>query len=214
MRVVHAPCGPFANASELGAFKVVDQAFRRVEGPEAACVLTNLAHPNPHGQADGNRLHRAGQRPRVGAVLPPASPESTVYDRHRPGIPRLPLPGRGDPLGGALVPAVSDQLPRPRTDARRQGRGGRSHNHVPLGPALRPGSWRSGCAATCVLAAGRGTSTSLHPGQRQWRYLTGPVDGTGQTIDFLLSAKRDKKAAKRFFKQALARSTPATRARS
>ena len=31
------------------------------------------------------------------------------------------------------------------------------------------------------------------------------VDGTGQTIDFLLSAKRDKKAAKRFFKRALAR---------
>ena len=31
------------------------------------------------------------------------------------------------------------------------------------------------------------------------------VDGTGQTIDFLLSATRDKKAAKRFFKRALGR---------
>jgi transposase-like protein len=31
------------------------------------------------------------------------------------------------------------------------------------------------------------------------------VDGTGQTIDFLLSAKRDKKAAQRFFKRALGR---------
>ncbi len=39
----------------------------------------------------------------------------------------------------------------------------------------------------------------------QWRYLYRAVDGTGQTIDFLLSAKRDKKAAKRFFRQALAR---------
>ena len=37
----------------------------------------------------------------------------------------------------------------------------------------------------------------------QWRYLYRAVDGTGQTIDFLLSAKRDKKAAKRFFRQAL-----------
>ena len=39
----------------------------------------------------------------------------------------------------------------------------------------------------------------------QWRYLYRAVDGTGQTIDFLLSAKRDKKAAQRFFKRALGR---------
>jgi transposase, IS6 family len=38
-----------------------------------------------------------------------------------------------------------------------------------------------------------------------WRYLYRAVDGTGQTIDFLLSAKRDKKAARRFFKRALGR---------
>ena len=39
----------------------------------------------------------------------------------------------------------------------------------------------------------------------EWRYLYRAVDGTGQTIDFLLSAKRDKKAAKRFFRKALGR---------
>ncbi len=38
-----------------------------------------------------------------------------------------------------------------------------------------------------------------------WRYLDRAVDGTGQTIDFLLSARRDKRAAKRFFRQALGR---------
>ncbi len=38
-----------------------------------------------------------------------------------------------------------------------------------------------------------------------WRSLDRAVDGTGQTIDFRLSATRDKKAAKRFFRQALGR---------
>ena len=39
----------------------------------------------------------------------------------------------------------------------------------------------------------------------EWRYLYRAVDGTGQTIDFLLSAKRDKQAAKRSFRKALGR---------
>ena len=39
----------------------------------------------------------------------------------------------------------------------------------------------------------------------EWRYLYRAVDGTGQTIDFLLSAKRDKQAAKRFLRKALGR---------
>ena len=38
-----------------------------------------------------------------------------------------------------------------------------------------------------------------------WRYLYRAVDGTGQTIAFRLSATRDRKAARRFFRQALAR---------
>ena len=38
-----------------------------------------------------------------------------------------------------------------------------------------------------------------------WRYLYRAVDGTGQTIAFRLSARRDKKAARRFFRKALGR---------
>ena len=38
----------------------------------------------------------------------------------------------------------------------------------------------------------------------RWKYLYRAVDSRGQTIDFLLSAKRDAEAAKRFFRKALA----------
>ena len=58
-------------------------------------------------------------------------------------------------------------------------------------PHLRPsnGSWR--VDETYVRVKGR------------WTYLYRAVDSRGQTIDFLLSAKRDAAAAKRFFRKAL-----------
>src|SRR5271157_4811140 len=37
----------------------------------------------------------------------------------------------------------------------------------------------------------------------EWKYLYRAVDSDGDTIDFMLSSKRDRKAAKRFFKKAL-----------
>jgi transposase-like protein len=37
----------------------------------------------------------------------------------------------------------------------------------------------------------------------KWKYLYRAVDSTGQTIDFMLSAKRDARAAKRFFRKML-----------
>ncbi len=51
------------------------------------------------------------------------------------------------------------------------------------------GSWR--VDETYVKVKGR------------WMYLYRAVDSRGQTIDFLLSAKRDAEAAKRFFRKAL-----------
>jgi transposase-like protein len=37
----------------------------------------------------------------------------------------------------------------------------------------------------------------------KWKYFYRAVDSNGDTIDFMLSTKRDRKAAKRFFKKAL-----------
>jgi transposase-like protein len=37
----------------------------------------------------------------------------------------------------------------------------------------------------------------------KWKYLYRAVDSSGKTIDFMLSAKRDRRAAKRFFRKAL-----------
>src|ERR1700710_1565199 len=61
-------------------------------------------------------------------------------------------------------------------------------------PHLRmsDGSWR--VDETYVRVKGR------------WMYLYRAVDSNGQTIDFLLAAKRDAAAAKRFFRRALANS--------
>jgi transposase-like protein len=60
-----------------------------------------------------------------------------------------------------------------------------------LRPHLLPtnGSWR--VDETYVKVKGR------------WAYLYRAVDSRGETIDFLLSAKRDAEAAKRFFRKAL-----------
>jgi len=58
-------------------------------------------------------------------------------------------------------------------------------------PHLRPtnGSWR--VAETYIRVKG------------EWVYLYRAVDAAGQTIDFLLSGRRDAAAAKRFFRKAL-----------
>lgn len=50
MRVIHVPCGPFANTSELKAFKAIDQEIRRRTGDGNTYILTNLTHPNLRGK--------------------------------------------------------------------------------------------------------------------------------------------------------------------
>ncbi|CBJ82692.1 transposase (fragment) [Xenorhabdus bovienii str. Jollieti] len=48
-----------------------------------------------------------------------------------------------------------------------------------------------------------GEGMKLIPKSKEWRYLYRAVDSDGNTIDFLLTAHRDKEAALRFFKKAI-----------
>ena len=63
----------------------------------------------------------------------------------------------------------------------------------------------AGAAPPAPLPRAVACRRDLRAGRWWWRYLYRAVDGTGQTIDFRLGAKQDKKAAKRFFRQALGR---------
>ena len=91
----------------------------------------------------------------------------------------------------------------PRTDAGGSGRSGRPLDHLPLDPGLR---CRAGEAIAAHLRLSNGSwrvDETYIKIKGRWTYLYRAVDGRGQTIDFLLSARRDAAAAKRFFRKAL-----------
>src|SRR5258705_7188350 len=108
-----------------------------------------------------------------------------------------------DPMGGPLVCGVPDQLPPARgNDGRARRRGGPRHAQslgaqvcssvgsgvssaqAPVGP-----SWRMDETYVRVKGA--------------WKYLYRAVDKAGTTVEFLLTAKRDRKAALRFLRKAI-----------
>src|SRR5271165_4724673 len=103
-----------------------------------------------------------------------------------------------------MVSALFTYVPRSRGAAGRAGPARRSRHGVAMGTALRPGNGTTFAPATQTdqrqLAGGR----DLHPGQGQVA-LPVSVDSTGATLDFLLSAKQDAVAAKRFLAKALGR---------
>ena len=73
-------------------------------------------------------------------------------------------------------------------------------------PGLRSGSLKSGTRPHLRMsnaAPWRVDETYVRVKGR-WTYLYRAVDSRGQTIDFLLAARRDTAAAKRFFRKAMA----------
>src|SRR5215467_11873814 len=111
--------------------------------------------------------------------------------------------GRGDHSLRPLVSAISARL---RARCRVVGgtrRGGGPQLHLAVGAGLCPRTEQALPppfeADEQKLPHGR----DIYKGQRRDKYLYRAVDSTGQTIEFLLTAKRDAAAAKRFFRKAL-----------
>src|ERR1035441_10515846 len=115
-----------------------------------------------------------------------------------------PLSRRRDPTLRPLVFALSDLLPPAVGDDAGAGFRDRSELYLEMGSAVWAGT-------------GEALRPHLKPTNKSYRvdetyikvkgkerYLYRAVDSTGQTIDFLLTAKRDAAAAKRFFRKALA----------
>lgn len=104
-----------------------------------------------------------------------------------------------------LVSELSFELSEFRKNDARKGTQSRPHYHLPLGSCLftrnrkrtrrylKPtnDSWR--VDETYIKVNG------------EWKYLYRAVDSEGNTLDFMLSARRNKEAAHRFFKKVLKR---------
>ena len=114
---------------------------------------------------------------------------------------------RNHPVERAVVLPLFPQLSRPGGDDAGTGGGGGPFDDQPVGFEVRP-------------RVGQTHSTPLEPTNDSWRvdetyikiksvwkYLYRAVDSAGNTLDFMLSAKRDGKAAIRFFRKVLKAST-------
>jgi len=75
--------------------------------------------------------------------------------------------------------------------------------HLALGPNLRAGTGQALPPSPETDQQSYRVDETYIRIKGQDRYLYRAVDSTGQTIDFLLTAKRDAAAAKRFFRKTL-----------
>jgi putative transposase len=113
------------------------------------------------------------------------------------------LSDRCDPGLHPMVCGLSAELPAPRGDHGRARRVGRPFVDQPLGGSF-PAAYREDGPET--QAPGRGSwrmDETYIKVKSVWKCLYRAVDKHGKTVDFLLTAKRDMAAAKRFFDKAM-----------
>jgi len=91
----------------------------------------------------------------------------------------------------AFVPAIPSVVRARRRTGGRTRRGGRCQLHLALG------------AGVCTQAKSYRIDETYIKVKGKDKYLYRALDSTGQTIDFLLTAKRDMAAAKRFLRRAI-----------
>ncbi len=114
------------------------------------------------------------------------------------------LPVRDHLALRALVSEVCPQLARPRRDDAGTEIAGRSYHDLPMGAALCPElDKRSRPHLKAGNDSWRVDETYIKV-KNVWMYLYRAVDfGIGNTLEFLLSPRRDAEAAKYFFVKAL-----------
>src|SRR6516162_11402025 len=108
-----------------------------------------------------------------------------------------PIPGRADSFVCALVPSLSFGLRACRRDHSRTGHSGRCQLHLALGPSVCARAEQEMSSAMKSTNKSYRVDETYIKVKGEDKFLYRAVDSTGQTIEFLLTAKRDAAAAKR-----------------
>src|SRR5512132_3728391 len=114
-----------------------------------------------------------------------------------------PLPRPRHPPVRALVLQIHHQLPSARGDDGGTRRRSGSHDQLAVDSALRSTAGERGSLVPGLhrrLLAGR---RDVHPGEWRVEVAASSLDKQGRTIDFLLTHRRNAKAARRFLAKAL-----------
>jgi len=120
------------------------------------------------------------------------------------GLRWLPIPARGAPVGGALVPPLRVVLPGPRGASRRAWHRGRPRHPLPVDAAVHTLVDRRGPPVRHLAGDRWFVDETYVKISGVWSYAYRAVDQDGQVIDVYVAQRRDIASAGGFFTAALA----------